>query len=401
MPNITVGILGLRRGFTHLRNFLHAEGADVIGACDRIPENRERGAAHVVETSAPTQIVEEFDDLLAMKPDAIVVASNGSLHVQHSIKAMEAGCAVLCEVPGAYTTDESWRLRECVQRTGQFYMLAENTCFWDFFRYFRKWILEDQFGAISIAEGEYLHYLPNTMLTPNGTVPPSRVRNEGIPDTVPSWRAGMPPIQYLTHDLGPLLEILDDRAVSVTCQSAASWSEEAPLRSDGQIALFQTAKGHLIKIMVTLNTRRPEEHRYRLFGTQGSAEWFRYEGFARRFTKSMETKQGWEIFPIGFAARDDDTTTGHGGADLKVASAFIDALSNGKPSPIDVYRAMEYHLPGLLANRSAELGGAPIAIPDVRTGPYEGTKFWEVVGLPAANPPLKMYNDEVGHLKTG
>lgn len=393
MPNIRVGILGLRRGFTHLRNFLHADGADVIGACDRVQANRDRGTALVTESGSQTHIVEEFNDLLAMKPDAIVVASNGSLHVEHSIQAMEAGCAVLCEVPGAFTPEESWRLRECVQRTGAFYMLAENTCFWDFFRYFRKWIVEEQFGSISIAEGEYLHYLPNTMLTPQGTVPPSRVKTEGITDAVPSWRAAMPPIQYLTHDLGPLLEILDDRAVSVTCQSAASRSEEAPLRSDGQIALFQTAKGHLIKIMVTLNTRRPEEHRYRLFGTLGSAEWFRYEGYARRFTRTMETKEGWEVFPVGFAARDDDTTTGHGGADLKVATAFTNALSEGRPSPIDVYRAMEYHLPGMLAHRSAELGGAPVAIPDVRTTPFEGTDFWNVVGLPDVDPPRSLYNE--------
>ena len=395
MP-ITVGILGLRRGFTHLRNFIHAEGADVIGAADRIAANRDRGSTLAAETGSQTKFVEEFDGLLAMRPNAIVVASNASLHVQHSIQAMEAGCAVLCEVPGAYTADESWRLRECVQRTGQFYMLAENTCFWDFFRYFRKWIVEGQFGAISIAEGEYLHYLPNTMLTSEGAVSPSQVKREGITDAVPTWRAAMPPIQYLTHDLGPLLEILDDRCVSVTCQSAASRSEEAPLRSDGQIALFQTAKGHLIKIMVTLNTRRPEEHRYRLFGTLGSAEWFRYEGFARRFTHAMETKQGWEVFPVGFAAREDDTTTGHGGADLKVASAFIDALGNGKPSPIDIYRAMEYHLPGLLAHQSAELGGAPVAIPDVRTTPFGGTDFWNVVGLPEKDPAASFYNDTAG-----
>ncbi len=395
MPNITVGILGLRRGFTHLKNFIHADGADVIGACDRVAANRDRGAAHIAETGTRAEVVKGFDDLLRLKPDAIVVASNATLHVQHSIQAMKAGCAVLCEVPGAYTPEESWQLRECVQRTGQFYMLGENTCFWDFFRYFRKWIVEGQFGAISAAEGEYLHYLPATMLTETGTLSPSDVKRQGITNAVPTWRAAMPPIQYLTHDLGPLLEILDDRAVSVTCRSAASHSEEAPLRSDGQIALFQTAKGHLIKIMVTLNTRRPEEHRYRLFGTLGSAEWFTYEGFARRLTRSMETKQGWEVFPVGYAAREDDTTTGHGGADLKTASAFIAALSEGKPSPIDVYRAMEYHLPGMLAHRSAEMDGAPVAIPDVRTSPFEGTKFWDVVGLPDTEPPASFYNETV------
>src|SRR4029079_5824567 len=95
--------------------------------------------------------------------------------------------------------------------------------------------------------------------------------------TGPAWRSDQPPIQYLTHDLGPLLEILDDRCVSVSCQSAPWRNPDTPLRSDGQIALFQTQKGVLIKILITLSTRRPAEHRYRLFGVEGSAEWFSYE----------------------------------------------------------------------------------------------------------------------------
>ena len=47
--------------------------------------------------------------------------------------------------------------------------------------------------------------------------------------------------------------MLDDRCVSVTCQSGPYYSHEAPLRPDGQIALFKTAKSTLIRIMVTLN----------------------------------------------------------------------------------------------------------------------------------------------------
>src|SRR5436309_1194798 len=123
------------------------------------------------------------------------------------------------------------------------------------------------------------------MTLPDGTtITPTEARAQGHTDARPVWRADQPPIQYLTHDLGPLLEVLDDRVVSVSCRSAPWRSKDAPLRSDGQIALFQTARGALIKIMVTLNTSRPEEHRYRLFGVDGSCEWFGYERCARRFS---------------------------------------------------------------------------------------------------------------------
>ena len=400
MSAVTVVILGLGRGFAHLRNFLATEGAEVVGACDWYESRHERAKAHIASVGAKTQLFREYDELLALKPDAIVVASHGKVQVEHACMAMEAGSHVISEVPGAYTFDELIRLRDTVERTGKTYMLAENTCFWDFFRYFRKWIVDDLFGPISVAEGEYLHYLPNTLRSADGTpYTPTAAKAEGITDTSQVWRADQPPIQYLTHDLGPLLEVLDDRCVSVTCKSGPWRSPEAPLRTDGQIALYQTAKGHLIKIMVTLNTRRPEEHRYRLFGVDGSAEWFGYEQFARRLTRDQETRDGWERIPIGYAARDDDTSTGHGGADSKVARAFIDAIRNGKSAPIDVYRCIEYCLPGILANKSAQQGGLPIEIPDLRRTPNTSTDFWDVVGLPDSDPEGGNYKDELRKLR--
>ena len=86
------------------------------------------------------------------------------------------------------------------------------------------------------------------------------------------------------------------------------------------------------------------------------------------------------------AAAADDPTAGHGGTDLKTARHFVRAALAGGPVPIDVYRAIEYSLPGIVANRSAEQGGAPLPIPDLRAQPYSGTRFWDAVGLPDAEP---------------
>ena len=381
MGRLRVGILGLRRGRTHVRNFLALDEAVVIGVADRLEKCRE-AVREPVEAQGG-KVVAEFDELLAMQPDAVAIVSNGKLQVEHACQAMEAGCHVLSEIPGANAEGELIRLRDTVERTGRFYMLGENACFWDFLRHWRKWVAEDQFGPISMAEGEYLHYLPHTLRTAEGEgLMPSEAMARGLADVVPVWRADQPPIQYLTHDLGPLLEVLDDRCVSVSCRSAPWRCKEAPLRSDGQIALFETAKGTLIRIMVTLNTRRPSEHRYRLFGTLGAAEWFAYEGHSRRFDRDREEKDGWERIEISYAAPAQDTSTGHGGADLQMARQFTRALLEGKRPLIDVYRGIEYCLPGIIANRSAEQGGAPLPIPDLRREPFEGTEFWEAVGLP-------------------
>jgi predicted dehydrogenase len=385
LAKLRVGILGLRRGLSHLRNFMAVKDAEVIGAADRIEQWRDR-AAEMVDPQR-VKLVREFEELLELRPDAVVVASNGRHQAEDAIRALAAGCHVMSEVPGAFTHEEINHIILHAERYGRQYMLAENSCFLDFLRYWRKWILEDRFGPISIAEAEYLHYLPDSMIDQeNNRYSPTQWREQDLQGLSPLWRADQPPIQYLTHDLGPLLEVLDDRVVSVTCMSGPYWCSEAPLRSDGQIALYRTAKGSLIKIMVTLNTRRPGAHNYRLFGTAGSAEWYSHEGFCRRFGRERSHDQGWERIDIGTASSSAARAAGHGGTDIQTALYFTQAVLEGKRVPIDVFRMADFTLPGILAAHSAELGGQPIVVPDLRRGPYEGTQFWDHVGLPETEP---------------
>ena len=58
---------------------------------------------------------------------------------------------------------------------------------------------------------------------------------------------------------------------------------------------------------------------------------------------------------------------GHGGIDAGLVEAFVEALSEGRSSPIDVHTAMDYTLPGIYAMMSAEQGGVQLRIPDTRT----------------------------------
>ncbi|MFH1572119.1 MAG: Gfo/Idh/MocA family oxidoreductase [Gemmatimonadota bacterium] len=397
MEKLRVGILGLRRGLSHLRNFLNTDGAEVIGAADRIRQWRDRAAAAAAAMGRQVPLVSDFEELLDLRPDAVAIASNGRQQAAHAIQAMEAGCHVLSEVPGAFTQEEIVHLAMTAARTGRQYMLAENSSFLNFLRYWRRWVLEGRFGSVSLADGEYLHYLPTTMVDAAGNqLTPTQVRQQGLEHLRPVWRADQPPIQYLTHDLGPLLEVLDDRVVSVNCVGGPWWSREAPLRADGQYGLFRTARGRLIRILVTLNTRRPGAHNYRLFGTEGSVEWYSHEGFCRRLDRHREEKEGWERIDIGAARSDGDAASGHGGTDIWTAVTFTRALRDGRPVPIDVYRMADYTLPGILANRSAECGGAPVTVPDIRLRPFERTAFWDHVGLPEDEPAGRKYESDSG-----
>ena len=384
---LRIGILGIGRGMTHLQNFLNVAEAEVIAIADRLPNLRSAAEEVMRKYGNKGKILAEYDDLLHMRPDVVVVASNACLQCRHTVQALEAGCHVFSEVPGALSLAEWLKIRDAVERTGRQYMMAENLCFMDFIRYWRRWIEEGRYGEVTIAEAEYIHYLPETMTNAAGEFfTPTQIKERGLTDVNPTWRADLPPIGYLTHDLGPLLEVLDDRVVSVSCRSAGWRCKEAPLRSDGQIALFHTAKGNLIQIMVTLNTRRPSEHNFRMFGVEGGLEWTSYEQFCRRFDKQRTESDGWEVVDIGMAARNVDTTTGHGGTDFLMAQLFTRCLLKNGTVPIDVYRSIEYSLPGIIAAQSADLGGAPVSVPDLRRQSFTHTDFWKIVGLPKEEP---------------
>jgi len=85
MDKLRVGILGLRRGLAHLRNFLALEEAEVVGACDRLEACRTR--ARDLLDGAGVRVLNEFDDLLDLQPDAVIVASNGKRQAAHATAA--------------------------------------------------------------------------------------------------------------------------------------------------------------------------------------------------------------------------------------------------------------------------------------------------------------------------
>jgi len=57
---------------------------------------------------------------------------------------------------------------------------------------------------------------------------------------------------------------------------------------------------------------------------------------------------------------------GAGEANYYTVMRFLDALRHGNTPPIDVYRACDFTLPGILAYRSSVEGGRSLEVPDFR-----------------------------------
>ena len=62
---------------------------------------------------------------------------------------------------------------------------------------------------------------------------------------------------------------------------------------------------------------------------------------------------------------------GHGGTDYFIARDIIDAIRNDTAPRIDVYRALDFTMPGLVSQKSIAIGGEPVKVPDFRSGIWD------------------------------
>jgi predicted dehydrogenase len=298
----------------------------------------------------------------------MIVASAPQSHAEHVCAALEAGKAVFSEVPAAHTLADAQQIVDTVTRTGGFYMLGENCNYYGFIREWRRMMDEGILGRPIHAEGEYVHDIRGiTWVDEDGKC--YNPADPACPATArPSWRAGYNPIQYITHSLGPLLWLLDDRCTSVSCLSSGALTQPENLAPDAQIALLETAKGVPVRQSCIFSApKEPGGQWYNLYTTRGYVEWKRapWDSGKLFLADSGMTELQRAEWPN--AVETPFGSSGHGGIDGGVVWEFTEAFRAGKPSPIDVHVAMDYTLPGIYALLSAERGGERLRIPDTRT----------------------------------
>jgi predicted dehydrogenase len=105
----------------------------------------------------------------------------------------------------------------------------------------------------------------------------------------------------------------------------------------------------------------PMTFHYKIVGTKGSAMVLRTDETVFMSYSDNTGGSGWERKKIPFDSRS-------GGPDSTTAmiEAFIDAVQNGKPSPVDSTVSFDMTLPGILGHQSAQKGGQRLTVRDPR-----------------------------------
>jgi predicted dehydrogenase len=352
---LKLGLVGIGRG-RMLQSVARRQDVSFEAVCDlkfADPAARDRALAELKAAGMPfSQAYSDYARFLEHDVDVVLVASPAPLHAAQSIAALRSGKDVICEVPAVMSLDEARDLVRAVRQSKRRYLFAENCCYWGFVRAWSTMIAEGRIGTPYYLEGEYIHDVRYLMRDETGGQ---------------TWRASLSPIRYCTHETGPLFDMLQDRGVSVTCMETGSLVQPEFSAPDAGVALVAMGKGAVVKLLACFkNAVEPAYHRYLVFGTKGTLETKSTEAVTYATLGDIPHLQGRVSLPLGTAMKGHAAAGGHGGADAVMLNDFLDALAKDLPLPIDVYRGLDYTLPGVCAAMSSAQGGAPVAIPDPR-----------------------------------
>ncbi len=324
-----------------------------------------------------------YDDFRAMLKhpglDAVGVFTPAPLHAWMATEAMEAGKHVISAVPAALTIEDLRRLIETVQRTGMRYMMAETTYYRPQIITCRQWADEGRFGEIFYSESEYHHNIERLMWDERG---------------LPTWRHGLPPMWYITHQTSAVIPVSGERLTEV---QAVGWGDgHAVLQTNrygnpfwNTTAFFKTERGHASRIAVYWRSPSGFAQRSQFFGEKLTyvmgRQPERHPDTVMRFQNDGPSAIDGRDYPEAkvLAEPADDSPekywsllpeplripTGHAGSHAHITHEFVQAILEDRPPDVDVWEAAAYTAPGLIAHESALKDGEPMKIPDLGRRP--------------------------------
>ena len=266
---------------------------------------------------------------------------------------------MLSEIPAVNSIEEARQLKAAVKAHPHLkYMTGENCCYWAFIQAWKKMYEEGKFGEAIYVEGEYIHSKDYR-----------EFKQEDFPPE--HWRSYNPAIKYITHQLGPILQILDDRCVSVSCMVPdIVYNPYTKRVNNNGVAIFKTAKGAVIRIFICFDAYAGFDHNFALYGTKGTIETDKTKpleeahSFAR-FSDIPGTIEEKVEIPVTLKFPGEADDGGHGGADKKMMLDFVKCIIEDTEPPIDVDLGIQMTIPGIIAAESSDLGGALLEIPEI------------------------------------
>lgn len=354
-----VAVIGLGFGRAFAPIYQKHPSVDRVSLCD--PD--EVLLAKVSQELGLVDGYRSLDQVLADgSVDAVHLLTPLPLHAEQTVQVLKAGKHCACAVTMGMEIEELDRIAAEAKASGKRYMMMETGRFCREFFYARDMRDRGEFGKINFARGDYY---------------------QDLEAAYPAYWRETPPMKYSTHCLGPILELLETRAVSVSCVGVGrirpdiTTNPRCPFPM--QVAHFKLADTDAI---VQINRAWYQAaHGYveafSVFGEKRSFEWPQIE--------SVEDPVIHELGPVQSEIRWREISTrrvpvpyrpdllpkeiaefaegGHGGSHPHLVHEFVSSIVEDRPSVIDERVAADWTAAGICAHESSLRGGEWIEIP--------------------------------------
>lgn len=156
MSKVKVAILGCGgMAGGHARRYAANPDVDIVGLCDVTAEQVQRFIERNLKDYSPTPPI--FTDAAAMyaqaKPDAVSIVTPHTLHFEHGMQALAAGCHVLMEKPMVTDSTQAKTLAAEVEQRGKVFCIGYNTPCTPEFRYLRELVRAEELGRLELVTG--------------------------------------------------------------------------------------------------------------------------------------------------------------------------------------------------------------------------------------------------------
>ena len=298
LDTVRIGFVGIGvKGWQHVRNLLHIDGARLVAVCD-VREEPCRRTQRVCrelgydEPTAYTRGDRDFERMCQEEDlDLVYTATPWRWHVPVCLAAMTSGKHAATEIPAAIGLDDCWKLVETSESTGRHLSMMENVNYRRDELAILRMCREGVLGELLHAEAGYMHdtrYL--------------KIREYGDGLWLGAHHAERNGNLYPTHGLGPLawnfglgrgnrmeyLVSMSSKARGMNLYAKEHLPEGHPYRErdyingDVNSSLIRTANGESILIKHDTDLPRPYSRTNLVQGTRGIVRGF------PRFEVSLE-----------------------------------------------------------------------------------------------------------------
>jgi len=303
--------------------------------------------------------------------DAVAIFTDGPLHVQHVVEAMQHGKHAISAVPAAWgSLEQAELLLATVKKHGLIYMMAETGYYQQSTMSARRFYRDGKFGHLYYGEAEYQHPGLEVLYMAGGK---------------PTWRYGLAPMHYPTHSSSQWIGVTGERLTEVVCHG---WGDDSQFLRDNpygnpfwcESAMFRTNRGAAFRMNVWWKGAHRGCERAQWIGDRMSfysahpnglgpviiraGEQIEKDdaGFERKAPQFEPYKQveWWKTDLLPEPLRH---ASGHEGSHTFLTHEFVDAVAHGRQPSIDVHEALAYTVPGIVAHQSALQKGALLKIP--------------------------------------